>query len=290
MPDSEDAPQNRFVAQQLEHTRRSSNLRAFGLGGSLARGDADHHSDVDAYLILAQLGDKHLDPASLRSLLPPDVTPIALVDRGWKPGFGRLVQAVIAPLLKIDLNLNDSSSLQSHVMWRARTVLLDKDGLFEQFIAGQRAHWTPERMRDQELETQTTQATVFWLEYLKGCKSLERGEYWSALFYIHRLREMIFTFLRQRLGVRPANPLRPFKRAESDMPEAPNELLLSTVASYSHDSIRSALAQCALLFPRYCSPVPEQAARLALEVVLHTRSATDLDERDFESILPTSFK
>jgi hypothetical protein len=236
----------------VNFAERDKSIRAVGVGGSFARGDADRWSDVDLYPIIEHMlsvPDILLQVEEWSRSMGDSITSC---NRGYKFAFGLVIQVVFPPLVKIDFNINDLNSLQSNQMWRNRRALLDKEGHFNDFLANQRSYWTDAEVKS-DLKKQLPQLQkMFWIEYAKAYKCVQKKDLWSAVFYLQRLREILFSTIRAYHEIPSLNPDRPYKGAEIQMGDiVKTEDLFQTLPSYSLGGISSALLSCVRAFDRY---------------------------------------
>lgn len=109
-------------------------ITAVSVGGSLSRGDANNHSDVDLFILVREISNPKLNRGMQEfARFFGDV----LVFRGpvWVDGFGYSHTAVYEDGLVVQLNLNSCGSLEPDCFVRSGLILFDDHGEYEEFLS-----------------------------------------------------------------------------------------------------------------------------------------------------------
>lgn len=179
-------PQSELVERFAAACRTDDRIAAAFLGGSLATGRADEHSDLDLYLIIRDDAYKtfiHGRQEFMRGLGTP-VFAEDFSDFGFDMVLfiyddGTYGELAMAP---------ESNFL--HIHGGPYKVLVDKKGLLSSAVFPYFAPGEADRRRE-------VQRALFWFwrELLYAAKTLARGHLWSTGAYVEALRRHVKTLL-----------------------------------------------------------------------------------------------
>lgn len=265
-----------LIKSFIEYSKKNKNIKAVGIGGSFACNEADRWSDIDLYPLISQ--NLQISKANfiIEDWAFKNKKFISSCERGFKNGFGFVVQCIFYPLIKIDLNINNVKSLTQHQLWKNRRILFDKDGLFESFLSQQKTLWDIKQIKKDYENSYIRFQDMFWIEYIKAYKCVQRKSYWSSIFYIDRLREILFHFIRLYYNIYSDNPDRPFKSMEKQFNNSLNNKELNkTLPTYSKQSISNCLFHIVQLFEEFIDNKKKQNCLLR-KVVLDNQSPQSL--------------
>ena len=224
------APQARVLLRLLDAAEGDPRIRALQVRGSLPRGTADEHSDVDALLRIAD-GEYEAALADMPSLV-----------RSLGPTLDVLFEKPGSPFLFVQfrdgVQLELSGRRASEARGRAPdvVVLLDRDGLLEQ-------PYEPSPPWDRDL----------WLGWawmaLSGVdKYLRRGALWEALTALEKARTLLLRHHAAVTGIEdPELGITSILDFGGTLPDRLDE----TVARLDAADIRRAAHVCAQLLERY---------------------------------------
>jgi predicted nucleotidyltransferase len=224
------APQARVLARLLDAAEADARIRALQVRGSLPRGTADEHSDVDALLRIAD-DEYERTLADMPSLV-----------RSLGPTLDVLFETPGSPFLFVQfadgVQLELSGRRASEARGRAPdvVVLLDRDGLLAE-------PYEPSPPWDRDL----------WLGWawmaLSGVdKYLRRGALWEALTALEKARTLLLRHHAAVTGIEdPELGITSILDFGGTLPDRLDE----TVAALDAADVRRAAHVCAQLLERY---------------------------------------
>jgi len=176
--------------------RRDPGVRAMFIGGSLASGQADAHSDIDAYIIVADDAFQRVTRESgVRLGLAGNLLFLKRVDHGFPMDVFIYENGV-----RGELGIGKSTHF-SHLHYGPYTVLFDRDGLLDGYAFP-------------GLESQCQgpvwvldQLEWAWREAVLARGYLARGDLWSAAQQLQDLRCRVASLLRWAHD--PSHPAEP---------------------------------------------------------------------------------
>jgi predicted nucleotidyltransferase len=241
---------NRYHAGLIEKfadaCRRDDRVVAAFLGGSLASGTADAHSDLDLYLITREDAYKQfLDERQefMRRLGTP-----VFCDDFSEFGFDMLL-FIYEDGTYGELALAPETSFL-HVHGGPYRVLVDKQGLLESLTFPYFAPGHDDRRRE------VARSLVwFWRELLYAAKSLARGRLWSTGYYVERLRRHVKTLLDHHHN-RSAAP-GPAKPLEATIPEEDRAAVNATYGRMEPADLARALNALVIAYRRVAPAAAE---------------------------------
>lgn len=204
-----------------------SRIVAAFLGGSLAAGTADAHSDIDIYFVIDPPGYDSFGSEVVSML--KDFGPLVFFDQHSDFGFD-LVLFMFSNGVKGELGLGTIRNLKD--MHRGPfKVLVDKTGLLSNVDFP-----LPPPMSGKSLQEYVEkQLRWYWYWYGQLLTSCARKRLWSAEFGLSTMRERAFTLLKL---VHQPNHHPEGIRFEPSIPASLQRELGGTLASYSPASYR----------------------------------------------------
>ncbi|HEV8352701.1 MAG TPA: aminoglycoside 6-adenylyltransferase [bacterium] len=179
-------PQSELVERFAAACRADDRVVAAFLGGSLASGTADEHSDLDLYLITREDAYKPFFDGR-QEFMRRLGTPVFSEDFS-EFGFD-MVLFIYEDGTYGELALAPESNFL-HIHGGPYKTLVDKKGLLESLTFPYFAPGHEDRRHE------VRRALVwFWRELLYAAKSLARGRLWSTGYYVERLRRHVKTLL-----------------------------------------------------------------------------------------------
>ncbi|MEW6522722.1 MAG: nucleotidyltransferase domain-containing protein [Bacillota bacterium] len=165
--------------------REDSGVRAMFIGGSLASGRADEHSDIDAYIIAA---DDAFERVAAESTIRLGMAGTLLFVKRVDYGFPMDI-FIYENGTRGELDIGKSSQFH-HLHYRPYTVIFDRDGLLDGYVFP--GFGTGTRGPEWLLDT----LEWAWREALGARGYLERGDLWSAAQKIVAVRCRVASLLR----------------------------------------------------------------------------------------------
>lgn len=224
------APQAAVLLRLLEAAEADPRIRALQIRGSIARGTADEHSDLDT---LVRIGDDDYEaalagmPSLVRSLGP---TLDVLFETPGSPYL--FVQ--FADGVQLELACRRASEARGLVA--GVTVLLDRDGLLDQ-------PYEPEAAWDQHLWLGWA-----WMALSHTDKYLRRDSLWEALTTLENARSLLLRHHAAASGSRdPEFGITSILDFGAALPDRLEE----TVAPLDAEAIRRAAFACAEILATY---------------------------------------
>lgn len=207
-------------------------VRAVFLGGSLASGLADDHSDLDLYVVA---GDGELD--SICRLVPELLATVGtiLFLRPVDHGFPMFV-FICAGGTRGEVGVIEASGL-TDVHCGAYQVLFDRDGVLDGFVFPGWPFTADER-----------QASVcrnldwFWRAALNAGHYLARGDVWPASEELAAARRHAATLLRLRDRKGPNRPSAGLHRLPRELPEGDLKILEASFSALQIQPMAAGLA------------------------------------------------
>lgn len=224
------APQAAALTRLLEAVEADPRLRALALAGSVARGEADEHSDLDTCVWIRD-DDFDATIADLPSLARAVGGPLDILFE--RPGSPFLfVQYVDG----VQLELLAKRASDTKRRPQGEVVLLDRDGLLQHAEE-------PEAPCDVELWSGWAWMALFDLD-----KYLRRGSLWEALIKLEKARTLLLRHHAAETGIPdPQFGVTSILDFDGSLPEGLDE----TVAGLDATDLRRAGYACAELLVAY---------------------------------------
>lgn len=203
------------------------------LGGSVARGEADEHSDLD--LVLACRDEDHADLLGAMPRLAADLGPLLAAFTGEHVGEPRLLIALYGPpLLHVDLKLVGRRDAATRV--EDGLILWERDGAITAARTDVEAVWPSPSL--QWIEDR------FWVWVHYGATKVARGELLECLDLLAMIRGTVLgPLVAVRAGARPQG----VRRLEAIDPQAV-PALVATIGAHDRDACRGALRAAIALY------------------------------------------
>jgi predicted nucleotidyltransferase len=207
------------------------------LAGSHARGEDTPHSDVDLFVVL-----DNCEPAVYHGRIDEvvDAMPSTSIRRGPVPipHFGDTVTLLYADSSVVQINFNTWESLEANPMRRSSKVILDRDGVYAQFLL----RCSDIRLPQDELYREY--ADWFIIRAVFACRALMKGELLRSCGYLNDMREALMQLVRLTAGMfdEVRNPYLPSRRFERDVGAEKATQVGNLMPSYSEASVLRAIA------------------------------------------------
>ncbi len=222
-----------FVAKVIEKVKSDTSCIGLAAGGSWINNQIDEFSDIDLILITTS-----------------SVSHDFQLMHNYAQGFGNLLNAFSGehvgekrlliciyddPLVHVDIKFITLDELALRV--EDPVVLWDRDGLIASMIARTKSAWP-------ELSFQWIEDRFWtWIHY--AALKIGRGELFEALDFLSFLRT---TVLAPLLQIKNRQLPRGLRRIEKNFPEKDLESLKTTIASYTYESVISAIEHSVELY------------------------------------------
>jgi predicted nucleotidyltransferase len=224
------APQAKILLRLVEAAEADPRIRALEIRGSIARGTADEHSDLDTLL---RISDDHYEAALI------DMPSLA---RSISPTIDILFETPGSPYLfvqfadGVQLELSSRRASEATGLAPGVVVLLDRDGLLDE-------RREPDAPWDQDLWIGWAWMALFDID-----KHLRRGSLWKALTTLEKARSLLLRHHAATSGVRdPEFGITSLLDYGAGLPDRLEE----TVARLDADAIRRAAYACAEILATY---------------------------------------
>lgn len=247
----------RFLDDALPRTQRDDRVLGVAVGGSLARGTADEHSDVDLVVVVADHAVEEVMAERLDLVAEWSGEAVVAAFTGEHVGEPRLIIALVGPpLLHVDLKFVTLAGFaQRHdeprVLWERGSELSDALAATPAVPKVVDLAWIEDR---------------FWVWVHYGATKIARGELHEALGFLAFLREAVLgPIAAVRNGAEPCG-VRHLERVAPVEADA----LRATHARYDAADARRALLAAVELYRAWTAGLAgvardEAAARLAVE-------------------------
>lgn len=226
-----------FASQVSQLRTLCPPIEAFGVGGSIGRGQDDRFSDIDFFLLCPT--DKFFDflthfTSDIRHLAPV----ISYSGLVLNPGFGFAHSYILANGVSVEYNINCRDSLDMNPMRQATRVIYDSTGFFTRFVteASENAHACMERSIARALHD-------YLARLLKLRKAAYRNELLPLAYHIVKLRLVLIGLDRVRLQGQPYQAFQADARVALHLGEAYHAFLLRILPGLDAKSILVAFEQ-----------------------------------------------
>ncbi len=233
LPSLDQLPEHRKLLERAV-ARFRDDVRVLGLvlGGSLAQGVADFHSDIDLYMVVR---DEAFDGifAERDALVPAVGSPLFGFDVDPIPGGSTDHIVIYEGPIKFDFMYLKESDFKPAPKWAGCVVLKDMSGHVGDVVARSERLAPPQPATEELLEL--NQKFWTWCWYVFG--KIVRGELWEALDGIHGIRSQALVPLLDWAAERPHEG---YRRLEKTDPESASHLVV-TVAAVEPQALYAAL-------------------------------------------------
>ena len=226
-----------MLGRAVARLRDDARVVALVVGGSLARGAGDPHSDVDLYLVVrdgAFDGILAERDAVAGAVGPPlfafDVAPVP----GGSTDRIVLYEGPEGFPVKLDLMYLKESDLEPAPKWAGCAVLEDEGGRVAAVIARSEGLAPPAPNPEALLEL--NQKFWVWCWYVFG--KIVRGELWEALDGLHNIRSLTLVPL---LDFAAGGPHEGYRRLEGKLDPETASRLEATLSSLEPEALHAAL-------------------------------------------------
>jgi len=230
-------------------------VRAVFLGGSLATGTADEHSDVDLYVI-AEDGKLQAVCALVPGLLTglDKVLFLRHVDHGFP-----MYIFICSDGTRGEIGVGEAGQLPD-LHFGAYRTLFDRDGILDGYVF---PGWPlVEETREAYL---LSTLDWFWRAALNAAHYISRGDPWPAAEELAQARNRAATLLRL-LRPGPSRPAQGLHRLSRELPPADRAALADSYVPLEHRAMATALAGlCSLVDAAGRQEAPGVADRHRLE-------------------------
>lgn len=180
-----------FATQEAIRLRKfSPPISAVGLGGSLGRGDADAHSDVDIFVFLDS-GDVFAHASWFKKIVTHDVTPLSVGTHKFFAGYGLCISYIFDALGKVEYFLNTPASWTPDPMRANTRVIWDCSGTYTHLIDEARTA-VPYLAATEAAEDAALHDLL--LESLNVLKYASRRDVWSIHHRVAMMRRYLVAF------------------------------------------------------------------------------------------------
>jgi hypothetical protein len=237
---------NDLATHKVEELRRlSPPISAVGIGGSLGRGDADPHSDIDIFVFFDS-GDIFQHGNWFMQAVPHAEAPISVGVLKFFAGYGLRASYVFPVTGKLEYFLNTPQTWTPGPMRANTTVVWDMSGLYSKLIDEAR---DPKSYNCATESAEDAALHDLLLESLNVLKYARRDDIWSMHYRIAIMRRYLVSFLLTRnhgveFGVQNALG----RIAELSAPE--QALVIKTVPGPSSHEMAASLVALATMGTR----------------------------------------
>lgn len=245
--------------------RRPPEIEAFGVGGSLGKGEsADKYSDID-FFILVNEADASKFMEAFYDFAALFGKPLLYRGPVHVPNYGYSFTVLYEPLIFCQFNVNSRHSLTPGPIRKYTRIIFDENGYYTDFTKTQ----SEERFNLATIFQSS--CSLFWFRAVNVWRDVSRGQYWYAIRHMYDVRQQLFVLMRLKLNKHPADFNRFVeKNLEEDLGDDLCLSLAPALPHYEKDSISKALV---FSVQRYKEEAPRLAQALGVD---YPAAAADL--------------
>ncbi len=226
--------QEKLLEKIVSTVREDDRISGLWVVGSMATGNVDRYSDLDAYLLVDE--ENYDQIFSERSFFAEKIGDVLCSFEVEWPNC-QLYGVILENFIEVDLCYCKPEQIE---IFGPHKILVDKKGNLDELLS---KHIVEFKTDIKKKLTEHLDFAAYNL--LHAINMLGRGEYWSSIRQIETLRKRIISLVGLRTNTDVEEE---YRRLELLIEKETNEALQETLCSYEFESIAKAIQNAAFLF------------------------------------------